>query len=192
MKRLFKISGILVALFALIIMPHALVAKAAESETEKVRIHYCRDDENYKDWNLWLWAYKPISGEGKQYDFTGTDDYGVYCEVDMTSDTLLGDSTTIGFLIRKGNWTDRDVVDDRFITIPETSEDGIYNVYLYQGFSQVYATAAEAKNDKIKTASFTNMNTLVVDILTDNNITEDKFHVYAENAYRRRIYVEIC
>ncbi|MCH5172468.1 MAG: type I pullulanase [Erysipelotrichales bacterium] len=185
MKKLFKISALLVALFALIIMPNTSVARAAESETEKVRIHYCRDDENYKNWNLWLWAYKPVSGEGSEYYFTGEDDYGVYSEIDMKNDALLGTSTTIGFLVKKSDgsnkWADRDVVEDRFIEIPATSENGIYNIYLYQGFSQVYKTADEAKNDKIKTAAFSNMTTLVVDILTEDNITSDKFRVYADD-----------
>lgn len=181
MKKLFKISALLVALFALIIMPNTSVAQAAESETEKVRIHYCRDDEKYTDWNLWLWAYKPISGDGGQYDFTSTDDYGVYCEVDLKTDTRLSGSTTIGFIVRRGNWADRDIGEDRFIEIPETSENGIHNVYIYQGFTQVYKTADEAKNDKIKTAAFLNMTTLEVNVMTNDNITSDKFRVYEDD-----------
>ncbi len=189
MKKHFKILTIFIALVAILVLPHTSVAKAEESTTEKVRIHYCRDDANYKDWNIWIWQYEPKSAEGEQYDFLktsdgslATDDYGVYLDVDLVSDPILKGSTTLGFIIRYKDWTSgiRDIADDRFIEIPATAEGGLYEVYIYQGFTQVYKTADEAKNDKIKTASFTDMTTLEVNVLTSQTLTADKFRVYAD------------
>lgn len=180
MKNRFKFFAFLVALIAVMILPHTSVAQAAQSTTETVRIHYSRDNSDYTGWNLWLWPYKPTAGGGKQYDFTGNDNFGVYCDVDMTTDILLGKSTTIGFLVRRGEWAERDVPDDRFLEIPATSEGGIFEIYLAQGFKQIFYSEAECNTDKIKSAAFTDMNTMVVEIKSEQAVTAEIFKVYCD------------
>ncbi len=100
------------------------------AQTELI-IHYHRFDENYEGWNLWIWYVEPISAEGKAYQFTEKDDYGVVAKV-VLPDTL----TKVGIIVRLGEWVMKDVAMDRFIEI----KDGKAEVWLLQGVEQIYTS----------------------------------------------------
>ena len=53
-----------------------------------------------------------------------------------SSDNLEG-STRLGFIVRKNEWEEKDIDNDRFIDITETTEDGILHVYLVEGDSSI-------------------------------------------------------
>lgn len=84
-------------------------AKAAGAGVTVI-IHYGgREDNNYENWNLWLWEE---GSDGKQIDFTAEDDFGKIA-VYQTANT----PEKIGFIVRKGEWEEKDVEADRFIKV---------------------------------------------------------------------------
>ncbi len=90
-------------------------------------IHYHRPDGKYADWNAWSWAPEH---EGKAYAFDGSDGFGVYTRV------LLDEPTDrVGFIIRRGDWQERDVEQDRFV---ELNQAGVAEVWLLAGEERVY------------------------------------------------------
>ena len=91
----------------MVFMPNA--AKAAGSGVTVI-IHYGgREDDNYEIWNLWLWE---DGADGKQVDFTSEDDFGKIA-IYQTTNT----PEKIGFIVRAGEWEEKDVDADRFIEI---------------------------------------------------------------------------
>ena len=69
-------------------------------------VHYHRPGKDYTGWNLWVW---PEGGEGAQSNFGGEDAFGRYAIVPFAKGV-----TRAGFLIRRGNWEEKDFDQDRF------------------------------------------------------------------------------
>jgi pullulanase len=120
--------GLLKKLSVITLIVFALSISFAETE---LIIHYHRWDGNYDGWNLWIWWVEPISKEGAAYQFTEKDDFGVVAKVKFP-ETL----TKVGIIVRLGEWKEKDVAMDRFITI----KDGKAEVWLLQGIEQIYTT----------------------------------------------------
>jgi len=143
-------------------------------------IHYFRYAADYEDgWNMWLW---PAGGNGAAYQFDSnesgiiTDDFGSVTTVDLSTD--FDGVSTIGIIMYKLNDDDwvKDVAIDRFITIPETIEGGILNVYFVEGDERIgYAVDdpdGPDRSDKIVNAYF-NTTTTIRFTLTSSVDTED-------------------
>lgn len=93
-------------------------------------VHYGgRADDNYEGWNLWLWEE---GKDGQQVDFTDTDDYGQVA-VYQTNRT----PASIGFIVRLNQWEDKDIADDRFVTM----DGDTVEIWLTSGEAE-YATQA--------------------------------------------------
>lgn len=90
-----------------------LTAKAAGTT---LIVHYGgREDNNYDNWNLWIWEE---GADGQKVDFRGEDDFGKIA-VYQTTNT----PAKIGFIVRKGDWEAKDVESDRFAEMKgETTE----------------------------------------------------------------------
>ena len=87
-----------------------VVPDTAKAAGATVIIHYGgREDKNYENWNLWLWEE---GADGKQVDFTAEDEFGKIA-VYQTSNN----PEKIGFIVRKGEWEEKDVDEDRFIEV---------------------------------------------------------------------------
>ena len=102
----------------------------------EITVHYAREDGNYEDWNLWLWEE---GGQGAQVDFTGEDDYGKVARLSTTSA-----KTRFGFLVRKGNWAEKDIDTDRFFE----AEEGKAEIWLKSGEETVYTEAPVVTTEK--------------------------------------------
>ena len=100
----------------------------------KLTVHYQKKNQDYEGWNLWLW---PKGGQGEQVDFTGEDDFGKTLEV-----TKSRDSGSFGFIVRKGNWNEKDVDMDRFIPLSK-AQDGVLELYLLEKDATLYYTLEE-------------------------------------------------
>lgn len=88
-------------------------------------VHYYRYDDNYTNFNFWLWAHEPVAGGGIQHSFdvSQKDEHGVYLEVDLTQDYT--NATTIGIIIKQGGWDGyREVGGDRFIDLENAEKIG--------------------------------------------------------------------
>ena len=75
--------------------------KVNDTEEVTVVIHYNREDNNYTDWNAWLWS---DNLGGAQYNFEKNANGEM-----VTSVTVDGlSSRTVNFRIRKGEWKESD------------------------------------------------------------------------------------
>ncbi|RKX40028.1 MAG: pullulanase, partial [Thermotogae bacterium] len=93
-------------------------------------VHYHRYDRNYEGWNLWIWPHEPISREGKAYEFTEKDEFGVRAVVKLDETC-----TKVGIIVRLREWEMKDVAKDRFIDIPES---GVAEVWILQGVEEIF------------------------------------------------------
>ena len=136
--------------------------------TSKVRFHYHRkgDDGSLSDyikWSIWVWD-SGNGGNGDRYQFATYDDYGVICDVDLSSVYASGFTSTaqIGFIVSTVNWT-KDIEENRYIDIKEQTPGGCQEVYLMQGNSKVYddaesttiSTLGNARYDSLSQITFT-------------------------------------
>lgn len=108
-----------------------------ENDTLTVEIHYIRYNEDYDGWNLWLWTDQQA---GQSYAFS-SDEIGMQAEI--TLEQTSGESL-IGLIIRKGEWEEKDVDEDRFLDISK-AENGRLTVFFWQGEETVYYEWEEAK-----------------------------------------------
>jgi pullulanase len=140
-SRLQQLLGLLCALLVIVGCEHSRATSApttrptlsinpAEFGADKVVVvHYHRIDEDYAGWNLWTWT---PGQPGKQVEFTGTSEFGRYAVVPVSADRA-------GFIVRKGDWQQKDVDHDRFVDAPA---DNVREVWLVSGDDKVYADPA--------------------------------------------------
>lgn len=72
-------------------------------------VHYHRPAGDYAGWNLWCWSE---GGDGAQATLSGEDSFGRYAIVPFASA-----SKRAGFIVRRGNWEEKDFDQDRFVTL---------------------------------------------------------------------------
>ena len=100
-------------------------------EKIKIKIHYSRYNKDYDGWNIWLWEKDRLSSEkeGREYYFTGEDDYGKYAEFYKGKSEGL---TQLGIIIKRNNWEKRDIYINRYIDVTRLNEKGELEVFLLQ------------------------------------------------------------
>jgi pullulanase len=111
--------------FFLVVLIVLLVCTAAIAGT-KLKIHYHRYDSNYENWDLWLWG-RGLNGSA--YTFDSEDEYGMVANVEMPEDL-----DEVGFIVRLGNWADKDVSQDRFVQV----QGDVTEMWLLQGVKDVF------------------------------------------------------
>ncbi|KYH35117.1 pullulanase precursor [Clostridium tepidiprofundi DSM 19306] len=112
-----------------------------KSTGSKLVIHYFRYDGDYKDWNFWIWQE---GKDGKEYDFTGQDNFGKIAEIQFDKKIKR-----VGIISRLGEWEDKDIDKDRFIDL----KDGVTEVWMVQDTEKIAYSRDEADNKpKIKAA----------------------------------------
>ncbi len=156
-------------LFALIACTTFFTFVSAEATTDDIYIHYYRFGADYTNWNIWVWQNTPEALEGESFNFVEDDtnvafNYdGVVAKISISD--AFPDATSIGFIVRKGAWLEKDYDSDRLVVIPETTEDGIFNIYLVEGDSRVGTSINDVngpdKSPKFKNAYFSEMDTIV-------------------------------
>ena len=131
--KLRQISRYLALLSAAILFTAGFqsVASAANPATIKLTVHYQRSDADYTSWNLWLWKNMQT---GTDVDvnkagvaFTSEDEYGKIATVEITG---MDKFDNLGIIVRKGEWSSKDIPDDRFIT--KFGADGVTEIWLRQ------------------------------------------------------------
>lgn len=135
------------------------IAQADEGIT--VRFHYQRTDGDYTDWNMWIWG----AGDGTANEFTGTDDFGVY--LDYTAGT---DVSELGYIVRLGEWLEKDIESDRFIDLSAVIS-GTVEVYLTTGVSEPEVDFSNAViGCKVKSAVATDKTTVEVELTAEPEV----------------------
>lgn len=113
------------------ILTLSLPIKAANN---KLYLHYYRFDGNYSNWNVWIWQSKPTGLDGSAYQFEEDNTPinfnfgGVVVIIDL--DEHFPNSTELGVIIRKGEWQEKDIDNDRFIDV---SSKGELHYYFVEG-----------------------------------------------------------
>nr|WP_313126297.1 pullulanase-associated domain-containing protein [Proteiniclasticum ruminis] len=80
-------------------------------------------------------------GTGEQLDFTEEDEFGKILEVSKSSD-----SGSFGFILRKGNWEEKDVDKDRFIEVSGNEAE----IWLVEGEETIYTEEPGVETDTPK------------------------------------------
>ena len=123
------ISGLVaVAIILTSILPGSSV-QAADNAT--LTIHYQRTDGVYDDWNIWAWDTG--TEDSDQIEFIAKDDYGYMVEIEVA----VGQES--GFIIRKGDWQEKNCDEDQRIQI-----DGDTEIWVAEGQCG-YSTEAPAE-----------------------------------------------
>ena len=126
--------------------------------TDSIAFHYKRTDNKYTDWNLWIWDVEA----GNAYDFNYQDDYGVVAYYPLSTWT---DPSTLGFIVRKGDWAAKDPDMDRFVNLAAYDKDDkdVYNIYLKSGDSKIYYDAEGHQKGFISAAQFLTANKVSIE-----------------------------
>jgi len=109
------------------------VTAASANDEGVIVFHYQRHNEDYRDWGLWLW---PSGHEGSAYEFEEADELGVKAYIDL-NEFDLKEATELGFIVRQGDWEDKDVDEDRFVDLTRMV-DGELHIYLVEGEVAIY------------------------------------------------------
>ncbi len=142
--------------------------EAKEFDKTSVTLHYHRFDNNYDNWDVWCW---PIpEGVENGFDFTDKDDFGVYTTIEAGA---LDAETSLGFIVRKGEWEAKDWEGDRFMDKAYMDENGHIEIWVVSGQEKFYYSEKEAnaalevlKEPRVTSAV---MNTLKKINFTTNN-----------------------
>lgn len=88
-----------------------------------LKVHYHREDGSYDGWDAWLWE---DGKDGAAYSFEDEDGEKV-----ATMETTPG-TTSVGYIIRKTDWSAKDVDADQFIDISDVVS-GTVDIYIESG-----------------------------------------------------------
>ena len=106
-----------------------LYGEAFGQEKVTVEVHYVRYNEDYEDWNLWIWT----GGNGGQAVPFKERDSDVSAEFVLE----LKEEEDVGILVRKGDWEEKDIDEDRFLDL-DRIKDGRLTIWLWQGDQTIY------------------------------------------------------
>lgn len=161
-------------------------------DTTSIKVHYARNDGDFTNWGIWTWQKLPEAGNGKMIMFDKSDEvYGNYATIDLVNDTRYVGATQIGIICKTHSGADletwsvgqTDISQDRFIDVPEQAINGVYDVYLYEGVTEIMTSLDQALRDKIISSDFTSkkeISTTLVLSTSVSEITQSMFHVYAD------------
>jgi pullulanase len=155
----------------------------ANTEATTLVVHYFRYDDTYTNFNIWLWPYEPVSGDGVKHDFDPLqkDEFGVYTEIDLT--TTYSGSTVLGIIIKQGDWGGyQEVGGDRFINLSNAEViDGKIHTYFVEKDVRIGTSQADLAANvpdyrpKVLSAAFDATNKIQV---TLTHIPEGGYEVY--------------
>src|SRR5690625_2672465 len=97
----------------------SLISIKASNEVDTLVVHYFRYDNDYTNFNFWLWENEPDNLEGKQFNFNNNDvdDLGAFKEVNLKEDGYKN-TTRFGIIVKKGGWEGyREPGGDRFFDL---------------------------------------------------------------------------
>ena len=141
-------------------------SQKALEKTRIVRLHYRRNDDNNNDrssyvaWNVWAWDMTN-GGNGAAYEFTGYDDYGVWCDLDLAVISDNKEIDKLGFIVRTDTWS-KDPDGDRSIDIEPESPSGIQNVWVRTAEATVFETQENACKSIVSYSMLRSFNTISV------------------------------
>lgn len=175
MRRQLNMRKILLSVVVITFFLLASVQSFALENVKEVTVHYHRFDEAYEGWNLWIW---PEGKDGKGYEFTDQDDYGMYGTFQINS---VSDVNRIGFLLRRsedGNaWAEKELGDRYF-----KNHEEITDIYLVEGDETVYFTEdAVDLSPKLQAAFLDDLNKITLYSNFPMDISKDEVSIHRKN-----------
>ena len=138
-------------------------------EKVTLNVHYYRFNNDYDEWDVWAWLDPNHGGEGHR--FTGEDDFGKITSV-VYENVVDARKDGIGIIIRKQDWSAKDIEFDRFINLAYANNNGEIDAYLVQSNSEIVFTAEDAVKDlAITTAKIDSVNE--ISFITNVNMSKD-------------------
>lgn len=145
--------------------------KEINRDFEKVtlNVHYYRFNNDYDEWDVWTWLDPNHGGEG--HAFTGEDDFGKTTSI-VYENVVDARKDGIGIIIRKPDWSAKDIEFDRFINLAYANNNGEINTYLVQSNSEIVFRAEDAVKDlAITTAKLDSINE--ISFITNVKMSKD-------------------
>ncbi|MCR5115874.1 MAG: type I pullulanase [Lachnospiraceae bacterium] len=152
-KRASAFLAALTLLFITVFNCSLFSIKAEAAGGPVIKLHYSRADEEYSDWDVWMWEE---GKDGAGYEFEDI-------EGDMVATMEVTPGTNkVGFIVRTKDWT-KDVDKDQFIDI-SAIVSGTVHIYVESG---VEGYTEEPGDDivvgiKLKSAKYDGKNTINV------------------------------
>ena len=136
----------------IIISDNSYEVKDLNRDFDKVtlNLHYYRFDGNYTEWDLWAWLDPNHGGNG--HPFNSENDYGKISTVEYEN-VVNADSRGIGVIVRKPDWSAKDIEFDRFINLAYANNNGEINAYLVQSNPDIVFRAEDAIKDPAITSA---------------------------------------
>lgn len=106
-----------------------------------LNLHYYRFDTNYENWDVWSWLDNIKEGDG--YSFTSEDSYGKIATINYEN-VVGADERGIGIIIRRPDWSNKDIETDRFINLAYANNEGVINAYFVQSNEDIVYRAEDA------------------------------------------------
>lgn len=106
-----------------------------------LNLHYYRFDDNYENWDVWSWLDNIKGGDG--YSFTSEDSYGKIATINYEN-VVNVDKRGIGVIIRRPDWSNKDVEIDRFVDLAYANNNGVINAYFVQSNEEIVYRAEDA------------------------------------------------
>lgn len=100
----------------------------ADSGNKKIVLSYERSDENYDGWNLWVWG---TGIKDDQVDFTEFQEGRAFATIEVAKGI-----DRVGYIIRKGDWEEKDIDSDRHILV--NKQDNTTKVHVKSGEVNVH------------------------------------------------------
>ena len=189
--KLLRLFWVFISTLALIPISVVQAADSPIPDTVHLTVHYQRNTRDYADWNVYLWrdvlgsGDKEVSAAG--FPFTSEDSYGKVVTIDVNGMTNF---RGLGIIIRRGAWLSKDIADDRFVTVFDST--GNAEIWLRQGDKEIYTSppvGEVAVNPVVKeiatydSPDFTSKYTYTGDDLGNTYTpTKTKFRVWAPTA----------
>ena len=143
-----------------------------------IYLHYYRFQGDYNTWTVWGWN---DGQEGHSFDFeddSGDLSYGGKVAKIYTT----ADCKKVGFIVRRGDWAEKDCDIDRFIEVVDGfGVDNPMHIYVLEGqeeFGYSLETAPK-KTKRFKTAYWNSDNTIYVS--ATNEMNSSTFHLFADD-----------
>lgn len=117
----------------------SLLEKELNNKYDKIQlnIHYYRFNQDYYNWNIWSWIKNKYGGS---YNFTKDEEFGKLAKIYYKKGIHYNNEEfdSIGLVIIKSDWLDRDINYDRYINLAYANCNGLINAYIVQGDKNIY------------------------------------------------------
>ncbi|MGM9880894.1 MAG: hypothetical protein ACI318_06520 [Bacilli bacterium] len=110
------------------------VKKASESPIRTLSVHFKLDKGSYEGLYAYMWG--ETSGTNAMIEYTSSnsflDGYGITLNVDLTkAEYGFNEETSFGIILKYGKDGWNKIGGNRMFTVPETFDNGVYDVYTY-------------------------------------------------------------